>query len=95
MYTNKYCEDEKTALVRPKFQLQSCDILEKERKASIKRFNQNEMIANPEKFQAMVLGRPKQKKAMKLKINGAEIKSQYQVEIGNELNFDNHISNIC
>ena len=35
------------------------------------------MIANPEKFQAMVLGRPKQKKAMKLKINGAEIKSQY------------------
>lgn len=53
------------------------------------------MIANPEKFQAMVLGRPKQKKAMKLKINGAEIKSQYQVEIGNELNFDNRISNIC
>ena len=52
------------------------------------------------KFQAMVLARQKQKKAINLKINGAEIKNQNSVtllgvEIDNELNFYNHMSNIC
>ena len=48
------------------------DILNKTETA-IKWFKQNEMIANPEKFQAMVLGRLKQKEAINLKINEAEM----------------------
>ena len=37
------------------------DILEKESETAIKRFKQNQMIVNPDKFQAMVLGRHKHK----------------------------------
>ena len=48
----------------------------------------------------MTLGRHKQKEKINLNINGAEIKGQNSVtllgvEIDNELNFNNHISNIC
>ena len=58
------------------------------------------MIVNPDKFQAVALGRHKQKETINLQVNGAEIKGQKSVtllgvEIDNELNFDNHISNIC
>ena len=76
------------------------DILEKESEVAINWFKQNEMIVNPDKFQAMVLGRHKQKETINLAINGAEIKGKNPVtllgvEIDNELNFNNHISNIC
>ena len=48
----------------------------------------------------MVLGTHKQKEAINLKTNEAEIKGQnlatlLRVEKDNELNFNNHISNIC
>ena len=48
----------------------------------------------------MTLGKHKQKEKNYLKTNGAEIKGQNSVtllgvEIDNELNFNNHISNIC
>ena len=54
------------------------------------------MVANPDKIQAMALGRHKQKKAISLKINGAEIKGQNSstllgVEIDKELNFNNDV----
>ena len=57
------------------------------------------MIVNPDKFQAMILGRHKHKETINLIINVAEIKGQNSVtllgfEIDNELNFENHISNI-
>ena len=76
------------------------DILEKENETAIKWFKKNQMIVNPDKFQAMVLGRHRQKEKINLNINGAEIKGQNSVtllgaEIGNELNFNDHISNIC
>ena len=76
------------------------DILEKESETARKWFKQNQMIVNPDKFEAMVLGRHKQKEKINLNINGAEIKGQNSVtllgvEIDNELNFNNHISNIC
>ena len=76
------------------------DILEKESEVAINWFKQNEMIVNPDKFQAMVLGRHKQKETINLTINGAEIKGQNSVtllgvEIDNELNFNNHKTNIC
>ena len=73
-------------------------ILEKESETAIKLFKQNEMIANPDKFQAMVLGRHKQKEAINLKTNGAKIKGRDSitllvVEKNNEINFNNHVSN--
>ena len=76
------------------------DILEKEIETAIKWFKQIEMIVNPDKFESMVLDRRKQKENINLKINGAEIKGHNSVtllgaERDNELNFDNHISNIC
>ena len=48
----------------------------------------------------MVLGTHKQKEAINLKTNEAEVKGQnlatlLRVEKDNELNFNNHISNIC
>ena len=54
------------------------------------------MVVNPDKIQAMVLGKHKQKEAINLKINGAEIKGQNSatllgVEIDKELNFNNDI----
>ena len=57
------------------------------------------MIVNPDKFQAMVLGRHKQKETINLTINGAEIKGQHSVtllvvEIDNELNFNNDYNQI-
>ena len=56
-------------------------------------------MVNPDEFQAMVQGRHKQKETINLKFNGAEFKSEnsatlLEVEIDNELNFDNHLSNI-
>ena len=50
------------------------DILEKESETTIKWFKQNKIIVNPDKFQAMVLGRQMQKEKMNLTVNGAEIK---------------------
>ena len=76
------------------------DVLEKESETAIKWFKQNGMIVNPDKFQGMVLGRHKQKEIINFKINRAEIKGQNSVtllgvEIDNELNFNNELSNIC
>ena len=57
------------------------DILEKESETAIKRFKQNQMIVNPDKFQAMVLGRHEQKEKINLNINGAEINGQNSVTL--------------
>ena len=51
-------------------------ILEKESKTAIKWFKQNEMIVNPDKVQAMVLGRHKPKETINLNITGEELKGQ-------------------
>ena len=58
------------------------------------------MMVNPDEFQAKVLGRHKQQETINLKINGAKFKSGnsvtlLEVEIDNELDFNNHLSNIC
>ena len=50
------------------------DISEKESETARKWFKQNQMIVNPNKFQAMVLDRHKQKEKINLNINEAEIK---------------------
>ena len=45
------------------------DILEKGSETAIKWLKKNGMTVNPDKFQAMVLGRHKQKEKINLKIN--------------------------
>ena len=54
------------------------------------------MVVNPDKIQAMVLGRHKRKETINLKINGAEIKGQNSAtllgaEIDKELNFNSDV----
>ena len=65
------------------------DILEMESETAIKWFKQNEMIVNRDqamivnrdKFQAMILGRHKEKETINLTINGAEINGQNSVTL--------------
>jgi len=76
------------------------NILEKESETAIKWFKENEMIVNPDKFQALILGKHKQNDSIKLKINGSEIIPEKSVtllgiEIDDKLNFNDHVKTIC
>ena len=62
-------------------------------------YNANSMVANPDKFQLMFLGK-KVKDPINLSVNNISIKSVDSVkllgvEIDNKLNFVEHIKNIC
>ena len=75
-------------------------ILEKKSKAAIDWFVSNEMIVNPEKFQAIVVKRNnKMKDSYSLNINQEVINSEncvklLGVEIDNKLSFEKHISTL-
>ena len=76
------------------------NILEKESETAINWFKENEMIVNPDKFQALILGKHKQNDNIKLKINGSDIIPRKSVtllgvEIDNKLSFNDHITTIC
>ena len=63
-------------------------------------FTENEMQANPSKFQAFVLGNKSPDSEIKFNVAGSEIPTSKSVtllgiEIDNKLTFSNHISNIC
>ena len=76
-------------------------ILENESNLAIKWFNENNMIINPEKFQAMILGLGNQhQEKYCLRIDGKNIETKNQVtllgvEIDDKLKFDKHISSLC
>ena len=62
----------------------------------------NKMIANPEKFKAIILQKPKSAEIpdVKIQIRGQEVAPTQEVEllgikIDNELEFDKYISKIC
>ena len=60
----------------------------------------NDMIVNPDKFQAMILSSDKKEKKYDLNINNSIISSEKSVtllgiEIDNKLNFDKQVSDIC
>ena len=69
------------------------DFLENESETAIKWFKQNGIIVNVDKFQAMVLGRYKQKEKLIwiLMEQKQKFKTEKKlgVELGNEVNFDN------
>ena len=75
--------------------------LEKESQAAIDWFKSNEMIVNPDKFQAIIIKKSyKMADSYSLNINGETINSESSVkllgvEIDNKLSFEKHISTLC
>ena len=75
-------------------------LLERESKSAIDWFKMNDMIVNPDKFQAMILHPDKKESKFQLNINDSIISSEDSVtllgiEIDSKLNFKNHVSKIC
>ena len=74
--------------------------LASERKVALNCFNENKIIVNPGKFQAIIIDKRKQDHTNEIfKIGSKEIKVASQVkltgvEIGNKLNFEQHINRI-
>ena len=75
--------------------------LEKESESAIDWFRNNIMIANPDKFQAIIMNKRRENQIKhKLKIYNNEIKTTKSVkllsiEIDNQLSFNQHISKLC
>ena len=75
--------------------------LEQDRQAAIDWFKINEMIVNPEKFQAIVIKKNcRMKDSYDLNINNQTINSEncikvLGIEINNTLSFDKYISTLC
>jgi hypothetical protein len=66
----------------------------------IKWFSINQMKANPEKFQAIAVGKKTKGKNLTFNLEGNQIKCETEVKvlgvtIDFKLNFNEHISNIC
>ena len=76
-------------------------ILESESEITINWFNDNHMIVNPGKFQAIIIDKHKENHTNQIKnIYQKEIKAVSKVkllgiETGDKLNFNHHINNIC
>ena len=75
--------------------------LEAESNIAINWFKNNEMIVNPDKFQALIVNKNKNmKNEYVLKIGNSEITTEKSVtllgiEIDNKLTFESHISHLC
>jgi hypothetical protein len=75
--------------------------LETDSDVAIKWFKENHMIANPDKFKAIIIQKDrKDTSGIKLNINNTEILSEKEVtllgiEIDNRLSFDGYLSKIC
>ena len=74
--------------------------LRNESKVAVKWLKENQMIANPLKFQAIFLNKSKEHIDTNIEIDGNIINSSNLVtllglEIDDKLNFDSHISNLC
>ena len=74
--------------------------LEKKLETAAEWFNQNKMIVNPDKFQAMLLEKRNENNQFCIKVNNQTIKTTNCVKIlginiNSELNFDSHISDLC
>ena len=75
-------------------------ILEAERKLSVGRFWENEMILNSNKFQAIIVNWKERQAAHKLFIDNKEIKTTNSIKllginIDDQVRFNDHISVLC
>ena len=76
------------------------NVLEKDSKSLIEWFNLNKMQANPDKFQAMAIGKKTISENISFNFDSVVIKPDQEikllgVDIDYLLNFNTHISNIC
>ena len=77
------------------------EILKSESEEAIKWFETNNMFANPDKFQAIIVHHNKNiNENYTLNVNNIEIKSTNSVrllaiDIDNKLNFDKHLASLC
>ena len=70
--------------------------LESECEVALNWFNENKMIVNPRKFQAIIIDKRKQDHTNEIfKIQVATQVRLRRVEIDNKLNFEQHINRIC
>ena len=75
-------------------------VLQSESMKLVTEFDNSRMEANPEKFQAIMLGLKGHENCLTLNVCGSKIKCEDTVKLlgvtfDYMLNFDNHISNIC
>ena len=77
------------------------DVLEGEANISLEWLKNNDMIANPEKFHALLISKDQSNTSgVNISIQGKSIKSEDSVKLlgiklDNKLNFDSHISDLC
>ena len=77
------------------------NVLEKESKTALNWLENNHMIANPEKFHALIVKKNQENTSGQLiNIKDKQIKTEEQVKllgvnIDFQLNFDHHISKLC
>jgi hypothetical protein len=75
--------------------------LEEESKILINWFSINKMKVNPEKFQAIAVGKKPHDKNLKFNLEGIEIECETEIKLLGvtildfKLNFNEHISKIC
>ena len=75
-------------------------VLERDSLTLIDWFTENQMKANPDKFQAIAIGKKTKNENISFNLNGNIIKCEDEVKllgvtIDFELNFNTHIANIC
>jgi hypothetical protein len=75
-------------------------VLERDSLTLIDWFTENQMKANPDKFQAIAIGKKTKNENISFNLNGNIIKYEDEVKllgvaIDFELNFNTHIANIC
>ena len=96
-----YFTDDNTIAVTCKNLNDLLRTLEKELESAIDWFKNNNMVANPEKFQAFIMNKRRENQIThKLKICKNEIETTKSVqllgvEIDNQLSFNQHISKLC
>ena len=70
-------------------------IPERESKVALTWFRNNEMMVNPNKFQAILLNNIKSTHVGNEKIESLSAVKLLGIEVDNKLNFNNHINTIC
>ena len=93
--------DDNTIVPSSKKMSDLIDVLEGEANTSLEWLKNNDMIANPEKFHALLIRKDQSDiSGVNISIQGKSIKSEDSVKLlgiklDNKLNFDSHISDLC
>ena len=69
--------------------------LEKESESAIDWFRSNNMIGNPDKFQAIIMNKRRENQTTHSKIEATKSVKSLGIEIDNQLSFNQHVSKLC